>query len=178
MASGHDFDFTSDRLLESLQVVDGRLVAPGTSYRALVVSGCRLMPAETLERIVKLAGDGATVILHGPLPADVPGLGQLAQRRTRFRAALARIELAKNAADASGTARIDKGRIVFSDNLTAAMAHYGVRRETMTDSGCAISVARTTRELPISLPTPPETNRSTGGCRWPPTAKQRRFLIP
>ena len=133
--AGHDFDFTSDRLLESLQVVEGRLVAPGTSYRTLVVSDCRVMPAETLERIVKLAGDGATVILHGPLPADVPGLGQLDQRRVRFRAAWARIELAKNAADASGTARIGKGRIVFSKNLTAAMAQSGIGRETMTDSG-------------------------------------------
>jgi hypothetical protein len=133
--AGHDFDFTSDKLLDALRVVAGRLVAPGTSYRALVVSDCRLMPAQTLERIVKLAGDGATVILHGPLPTDVPGLGQLAERRARFQASWAKLQKVKNAADATGTGRRGKGRIVFGDNLIAAMAQSGIRREAMTDSG-------------------------------------------
>jgi hypothetical protein len=93
------------------------------------------MPAETLELIVKLVGDGATVILHGPPPTDVPGFGQLDQRRARFQAALARIVVARNAADASGTGSIDKGRIVFADDLIAAVAQAGIRREAMTDSG-------------------------------------------
>ena len=165
--AGHDFDFTSDRLLDSLRVVDGRLVAPGASYRALVVSGCRLMPAETLERIVKLVGDGATVILHGPPPTDVPGLGQLDQRRARFQAALARIELAKNAADASGTGRIDKGRIVFADNPIAAVAQAGIRREAMTDSGLRYTRRQDDQGTTYFIANPAKNQRVDG---WVPVA--------
>ncbi len=133
--AGHDFDFTSDRLLEAVKVSDGCLVAPGASYRALVVSDCRLMPAESLERIVKLARDGATIILHGKLPSDVPGLGDLEQRRALFRAALAEIEAAKKRADQSGIAALGRGRIVFGDDISALMAAGGIMRERMTDSG-------------------------------------------
>ncbi|MEI7898939.1 MAG: glycosyl hydrolase [bacterium] len=133
--AGHDFDFTSDRLLESVKVSGGRLVAPGTSYRALVVSDCRLMPAESLERIVEFVSDGAAVILHGKLPTDVPGLGDLERRRVRFRAVLARIEEAKKSADASGIGKLGRGRIIFGEDVLAAMAAGGVPRESMTDSG-------------------------------------------
>jgi len=75
--AGHDFDFVSDRLLESVRAADGRLVAPGTSYKALVVADCRLMPETTLERILQFATDGGTVVMPGQLPADVPGLDRL-----------------------------------------------------------------------------------------------------
>lgn len=165
--AGHDFDFTSDRLLESLRVVDGHLVAPGTCYRALVVSGCRLMPAETLERIVQLAADGATVILHGPLPTDVPGLGQLDARRVRFLAALARIEMAKHAADASGTGHLDKGRIVFADDLIAAVAQAGIRREAMTDSGLRYTRRQDDQGTTYFIANPAKNRRVDG---WVPLA--------
>jgi hypothetical protein len=163
--AGHDFDFTSDKLLESLRVVDARLVAPGASYRALVVSGCRLMAVETLERIVKLVADGATVILHGPLPTDVPGLGQLDQRRARFQAALARIELARKAAGGAG--QLGKGRLVFGDNLIAAVAQSGIRREAMTDSGLRYIRRQDTAGTTYFIVNPPKSQRVDG---WVPVA--------
>ena len=165
--AGVDFDFVSDRLLESLRVVDGRLAAAGTSYRALVVSECRLMPVETLERIEKWIGDGATVVLHGPLPADVPGLGRLDERRARFRAVMARIEAARSADRESGIARLGKGRIIFGDNILAAMDHSAIHRETMADSGLRFIRRRDERGTIHFIANPAQNKRVDG---WVPLA--------
>ena len=132
--AGYDFDFSSDRLLESFKVIDGRLVSPGTTHRTLVISGCRLMPAKTLERIIQLADGGATVIFDGELPADVPGLGRLDQRRAIFKSALSKIESARAAAGPSGVGSIGKGKVIFTDNVLDAMVKSGIQREAMVDS--------------------------------------------
>jgi len=132
--AGYDFDFTSDRLLESFKASDGRLVSPGTTHKTLVVSGCRRMPEGTLERIVQLADGGATVIFDGELPADVPGLGRLEQRRAVFKSALSKIESAKVAAGPAGVGRIGKGKVIFTDKVLDAMGKAGIQREAMADS--------------------------------------------
>jgi hypothetical protein len=163
--AGHDFDFTSDRLLESVKVSAGRLVAPGTSYRALVVSDCRLMPAESLDRIAQLARDGATVILHGKLPSDVPGLGDLGQRRARFRAALAELEAAKKSADTSGIAVSGWGRIIFGNDISAMMSAAGIRREQMTDSGLRYIRRRDKKGTTYFIANPADNKRIDG---WVP----------
>jgi hypothetical protein len=130
--AGHDFDFVSDRLLEAVEVLDGKLVAPGSSYQAIVVSNCKFMPDTTLERIISLAREGATVIMHGPLPVDVPGLGSLEKRRAAFKAARSQMMDAKTGS--SGVASFGKGRIVFADDVLAGLAQAGIRRESMMDT--------------------------------------------
>ena len=128
---GVDFDFVSDRLLDSLSVKQGQFEAPGASYRALVVSGCALMPDQTLERIVELAEAGAKIIFHGSLPSDVPGLNQLDQRRAQFKTALAKIEAARG----NGTGKLGKGQILFGDDINVCVQQSGIQREAMNDTG-------------------------------------------
>ena len=133
--AGHDFDFVSDRLLESVQFKNGQLAAPGAQYKALVVADVDLLPETTLARIVELAKSGGTVILPGRLPSDVPGLGALEQRRVLFKKSLAVIEAAKAAADQSGVARVGQGRIIFAGTVLDAMRASGIQREAMMDQG-------------------------------------------
>ncbi|MCX6226501.1 MAG: glycosyl hydrolase [Bacteroidia bacterium] len=133
--AGHDFDYTSDRLLEAIHVAGGQLVAPGTTYRALIVSDCVRIPVETMERIVQWVNEGATVILHGTLPADVPGLGKLREQRERFRKTMDRIEELKRSAGASGVGHCGKGMIIFGDDILSCMAKAHIPREKLTDTG-------------------------------------------
>jgi hypothetical protein len=133
--AGHDFDFISDRLLQSVKVADGRLVAPGTSYQALVVSDCRLMPAETMARMVQFISDGATVIFNGKLPVDVPGLGNLDKRRDQFRTAMAKIDMARKNVNFLGVGTLGKGKVIFAGDVIKAMEAGGIRREMMTGLG-------------------------------------------
>src|SRR5262249_5215889 len=62
------------------------------------------MPPATLKKLVELAREGATVVVQGPLSADVPGLGELEKRRGELKEARDAIEsrLQKPLSPASG----------------------------------------------------------------------------
>jgi len=91
-ALGYTFDFVSDRQLRAAKVDDaGRPMLPGGAYRALVVPPCRRMSEQTLGAIADLARAGASVQVLEHLPADVPGFGQLDERRARFKELLAEL---------------------------------------------------------------------------------------
>ena len=82
---GVGFDYVSDRLLRGASVTAGGEVSCGQSrYRAVVVPAVTFMPVETLETLLRLAKKGAKVIFSDHLPADVPGFGNLRQRREKF----------------------------------------------------------------------------------------------
>ena len=126
---GLGFDYVSDRLLRRVQVRDGKLTtAEGASYRALMVPVTRLMPAETLERMISLAEAGATVVFCGQMPQDVPGWGGLEARRASFAAALARVKAEPTKVPGVARAAVGKGG-VYVGRGDAALEACGVRRE-------------------------------------------------
>jgi glycosyl hydrolase family 106( putative alpha-L-rhamnosidase) len=133
---GYGFDCVSDRLLEqAVQVSDRRLASQGGSYRVLVLAGCTLMPPETLERIVQLAREGATVIVAGDLPQDVPGLGNLEERRRRLKTALASLGPSKPLHSGITQTRLGKGRLLAGPDLERLLELAGVERESVVDEG-------------------------------------------
>ncbi len=85
MKLGYGFDSVSDaQLLATKAGRDGGLDTPGGHYRVLIVPATRHMPVETLRHIVELARSGVFIHLL-ELPADVPGLGRLEERRAELR---------------------------------------------------------------------------------------------
>lgn len=126
---GIGFDYVSDRLLERVQVADGKLVtSDGATYGALMVPASRLMPPETLERLVRMAASGANVIFCDQMPSDVPGWSGLSMRRTRFEAARAALKPLPTAVSDVVRAAVGKGA-VYVGRGDAALALCGVRRE-------------------------------------------------
>jgi len=119
MDKGYTLDFISDKLLEKITFDDGRLRAPGGSYRAIVVPACKFMPPETLRLLADLAEQGALVLFEGALPEDVPGLAHLDERPAAFAVERTRVEQA--------------AQVVA--NLPAALEKAGVPRESMVDVG-------------------------------------------
>jgi hypothetical protein len=85
MQQGYGFDYVSDaQLLAADAGRDGELQTPGGSYRLLIVPATRHMPVETLRHLAGLARAGVFIHLL-ELPADVPGLGRLEERRAELR---------------------------------------------------------------------------------------------
>jgi hypothetical protein len=117
MGKGYTFDYISDAQLQLTNADHGVLATPGARYRVLVVPATRRMPVETLQRLAKLALDGATVIFE-KLPEDVPGYGRLDARRTEFKNALA---------------LMGSKAVVNADVLTVLAPH--ARREALADVG-------------------------------------------
>ncbi|NLP10937.1 glycoside hydrolase [bacterium] len=82
---GYQFDYLSDRLLQTVVYSKGRLQTKGCQARMLVVPPCRYMPEKTMEKLCALIKTGATVVFCKHLPEDVPGLGRLEQRRAELK---------------------------------------------------------------------------------------------
>jgi hypothetical protein len=136
---GYSFDFVSDRLLEhAIQVSEHQLQSRGGTYRALVVAGCTLMPPETLERILALARAGATVVIVGDLPNDVPGLGDLAERRRCHRAALSAFGPLNPVQPEIAEAKLGNGRILVGADIEGILQLADIRRESVVDAGVEV----------------------------------------
>jgi hypothetical protein len=133
---GYGFDCVSDQMLEEkVRVANGHLQTDGGTWQVLVIAGCELMSAQTLERILDLLHDGATVLVVGALPKDVPGLGNLEQQRQRFHRALASLtQLPDQTADTTDS-KVGKGRLIIGKELEVMLRLAGVNRERMVDYG-------------------------------------------
>jgi hypothetical protein len=143
--AGYAVDYVSDRQVQELEWSGNRLAAPGGRYRALVLPAPRLIPVATFERLVALAEDGATVLVVGALPSDVPGLGALAERRERLETL--REGLVFGVAGENGIRRASAGRgswLVGPDAFRLVEA-AGVPREPMVEDGLQF-VRRTTAD--------------------------------
>lgn len=81
--AGLDPDYLSDALISDLSVeTDGSIVSKGGNrYKAIIVPPVNFMPVETLTAIKALKAKGGNVIFTEKLPSDVPGLGNLEERR-------------------------------------------------------------------------------------------------
>ncbi|MDE7409202.1 MAG: glycosyl hydrolase family 2, partial [Muribaculaceae bacterium] len=81
--AGLDPDYLSDALIADLSVAeDGSIVSKGGNrYKSLIVPPVNFMPVETLAALKELKAQGGNVIFTGNLPKDVPGLGNIDERR-------------------------------------------------------------------------------------------------
>lgn len=129
---GYGFDYVSDRLLAQMAARGAQIEGPkGAAWQAIVIPECRQMPEGTLARLLDMAAQGATVIFERRLPDDVPGLGNLEQRRQRLRELLAPLAITSGDAGVRQVV-MGRGRVLVGE-LEAALEHAGVAREKMVD---------------------------------------------
>jgi hypothetical protein len=131
---GYSFDCVSDRQIAELTVADGRLASNGSNYRAIIIPTCKLMPEKTLEQISRLLQSGATVIVAGQLPQDVPGWGNLEIRRATLKTTIQRLSTFEQGTDPRDRSA-NAGRLIVGDNLEQLLDRAGVSREPMVDAG-------------------------------------------
>lgn len=119
LAAGYSFDFISDAQIAGLEIVDGKLLAPGGRYRTIVVPATTRMAPETLARLLELRRRGAVLVFE-KLPQDVPGYARLEARRIELKKLLG--EPALQAA-------------VATKGIEPRLAELGVRREGAGPAG-------------------------------------------
>jgi hypothetical protein len=135
---GYAFDYCSDHQLTLGKVNGGKVVMPGGEYRVILVPPAQHLPIETLQTLLSLAESGATILFADRLPTDVPGWGDLENRRAQFKKLLSRIE--SNAAK-PGVAKLGKGMVLVGE-VEAALTAAGVPREPMFDQTGIMCVRR------------------------------------
>ena len=132
---GYAFDIISDRQLEDAQCKDLAIQTGGISYQTILLPACGFIPIKTLEILVQFAQKGATIVVHDQLPADVPGLADLAARRKQLNNILQQFDFRKAGNSDVEMAVVGKGNIIIGNDIDQLMSHAGIRRESMVDSG-------------------------------------------
>lgn len=128
-ANGYDLDYISDRFVETTTVENGLLKTEGGArYKALILPAVKLIPQETLERLVLLAEQGATLVFAESYPQDIPGLYDLKNRRTRFKATLNKFPEAGSFTETK-TRVLGKGKIITGVDYTALLNTVGTQKE-------------------------------------------------
>jgi hypothetical protein len=130
---GLSFDFCSDALLTE-----------AARYRAVVIPPCRLMPPDTLARLLDHAAAGGRVIFVGGLPEDVPGLGRLEERRAAFANQLARLRWSEEL-QGQRMATVGVGRVVVVADAAGVVDEAGCPPEPLAELGIGL-VRRQTAE--------------------------------
>ena len=130
---GYSFDYISDKQIGNLSVKNQQILSGETTWKTVLLSENETIPLETFAKLVQLAKDGATIVIHNKLPQDVPGLGNLVERQAKFKGLLSQLNFTQNMG--VSVAKVGTGFFVMGENLEQIMATAKVQRETMIDKG-------------------------------------------
>lgn len=126
--AGYDMDYISDNFIRTATCRDKKIVTSGgTAYKALIVPGARLMPADVLARLLDLAKAGATIVFLDRYPEDVSGYAGLAQHRAEFKRVLEQVKRLADAQDNDKT-------VFFGTNYARTLAQTVAVPEAMKSS--------------------------------------------
>lgn len=132
MDHGYLVDFATDKVVEDLSFIDGRLQANenGGRYKTIIVPDCNIMPLETLWKLQSLISDGATVFFLD-WPNDVPGFYDFERRKSELINEIEGIQFDESA----GISRFRKGMMILTDDIKDALKENNIVGETLTASG-------------------------------------------
>ncbi|WP_236977351.1 glycosyl hydrolase [Membranihabitans maritimus] len=136
MDTGYSLDFISDlQIAQSKSGRQGITTAEGTIPRkALIIPECDFMPVETLQNILSLAENGATVIFESK-PRDVPGIKDLERRRNEIEKTWSQLDFINGPSSSMASAKWGKGEIILTPEISLALDSRNIKRETLTDTG-------------------------------------------
>jgi hypothetical protein len=128
---GYTFDYISDNQVRRTKVENGALVTEGKgTYRTLIVPAARVMKISTLEHLIKLAGEGATILFWKQLPGDVPGWNEHNSRKEELMSVLEGMP-----AESGNSMVIGDGKILADDDLEKLLDLAQIRPEPMVGEG-------------------------------------------
>ncbi len=128
---GYAFDLFSDKQLQLVGNKGAGLLSGGNAYKTILVAETKYLPLETLQKLVTLAQNGATILVHRSLPGDVPGYSNLANRQAAFKKLIGTIILQHSQRRATGYYR----ERAFCDGRRHA-AITGCRQSATGNNGC------------------------------------------
>ncbi|HEU5165685.1 MAG TPA: glycosyl hydrolase, partial [Chitinophagaceae bacterium] len=126
---GYSWDLVSDKQVQLLQFVNGKIKAPGGDYETIVLSGVKYLPLTTLQKLVSLANQGATIILQGGIPSMVPGLSDIESKQKQFDALIRQLQFIITNAAGISNATTGKGMFWEGTEIKYLLAKAGVRHE-------------------------------------------------
>jgi len=134
LEKGYLFDYISDLQIKNTEVNDGVLQTEGNEYKTLVLPGCKYIPVETLTHILKLANDGAKIIVLGDLPEHIAGLADFREKESLLEQIKRSIHFTATNNPAVSRAVFGNGSIMLGSDIDQLLSFAGIKREDMADS--------------------------------------------
>ena len=128
---GYAFDYISDTQIMSTSATNGRIKTADLNYQTILVPAAMYMPVATLQKLVKLAESGATISFLNALPKDVPGLANLEQNRSAFKALISQLNF-KTEGNFQ-VAKVGNGSILLANDLNNLLSAAKVAPESMKE---------------------------------------------
>ena len=135
LEKGYSFDFISDKQLLGLTTTGGKIKTGGTTYQTILVPQAQYMPLATIQQLLQLARNGATIAFAGSLPEDIPGLSNVANRRAEFKKMLGQLLFTESGKPGVRRASVGRGVVLLGPNVDQLLEATGVSREPMVDNG-------------------------------------------
>ena len=132
---GVGYDIVTDHFLGVAKAEDHAIAVDGNRWRVVLVPDAHLMPVATLRQLIELARGGATILVQGELPTDVPGLKELEDRRTQFKDVLATLNLVPTADAGVQRAAVGDGAILVGADPLVLLRAAGVAGEPCAGLG-------------------------------------------
>lgn len=133
LQKGYAFDMISDKQVLNIKAENKLLLTGGVKYQTILLPAVTYMPLETMEKLLQLAKDGATILIYKNMPVDVPGLSNLHERQSAHKAILEGLHFTE--VTGIKKAVIGQGQFLMGDDLPALLAAAAIRREPMVDDG-------------------------------------------
>lgn len=134
-SNGYNIDFVSDKMIkqafvskDGLQVTDS-----GSIYKTLIIPALKMMPVNTMQKLIALANAGATIIFEA-LPEEVPGMNDHAQRKQELLGLISGIPF-KPVNDGYRESIAGKGKIIVAKNIVSALQKSGLPAEDLRKAG-------------------------------------------
>ncbi|WP_158855871.1 glycosyl hydrolase [Lunatibacter salilacus] len=133
MEKGYAIDFVSDALLDQLRIQDNSILSGGNKAKAILIPSSEHMPLETLQRLLELVRQGATVIFQ-EVPKQVPGFLDVEVRLRQLESMWDNIDFDLHT-NGIQSARLGEGKIILTKNFENGLESVGIYRESLTDTG-------------------------------------------
>jgi hypothetical protein len=133
---GYSFDFFSERQLQKFTNSGKNIISSGNVYRTILLPANKLITEKAFQQLVKLAQQGATILVYKNLPNDVPGFNQLDARRKTFQQLISQLKFSKS--DNLQKAIVGKGAFMISDDLDVLLLAAKARKESYTENGLSV----------------------------------------
>lgn len=132
---GYSLDMVSDQMIGESTFQNQRIQTTdkGSSYQVLIIPELKYLPETTLNHILKLTENGASVVFQNE-PKDIPGYFEVEKRRNELTSLWNKIPF-QNQGETMKIATFGKGKIILSSDVAKGLEYLKIEREKLTETG-------------------------------------------
>jgi hypothetical protein len=135
LGKGYAFDLVSDKQLQHAHAAANKIETEGGKYQTVLLADVKRIPLATMEKLLQMAVNGATIAFYKDIPTDVPGLAELARRKQELNNLISKLHYTIIAGTNVRKASIGEGSFLLGDDLAELLNAAKTQRETLTDKG-------------------------------------------